>query len=275
MSYQIKAALLLSLMGAPLLGQNQSSAQLVTFHVEGMISSPWQSLLRGLLVPRKKLVFHGKQPIRTETTDEKESYVAVPRTEITFNGEHVTSTLVVDESGFFSTDLPVGLYKMTIETPTIGHQALTPYVRQFRVTSPITVVLNGELQLARMTCDVVMGADTPEKKSEEIKNACGGEDSFVVPSIDAIPYQLYIQYPQRQPTDRGYLYISDKIGQSDVPVYVAYNLFSLHAGAVVLDAKTRTIAATGKVVMEDGSGKTQRFDSISFRFENGKAIQLN
>jgi hypothetical protein len=272
----VKAALLIFVSFAPLLGQTTPpTAQRATFHIEGTISSPWESLLHGAVVPRKKLIFHGEQPITTVTTDEKDSYVVVPRTEVTFQGEHETKTVVVDDKGFYSANLPVGIYKMIARGPTIWPQALTEYTRLFRVASPTTVIFSGALYMARMNCDAVVGGETEQQKTEAWKNICGGEDSFTVPPKDSALLQLYIQYPQRQPSDRGYLYTSNKITEPDVPVFVAYNLFSLEANSVVYDVKTRTIAASGNVVVADGSGTTRHADSLGFRIEDGQVIPLN
>jgi hypothetical protein len=138
----------------------------------------------------------------------------------------------------------------------------------------MSVVLNGTLYKARMTCDAVVGGDTEEQKMEEWKNICGGEDSFPVPSKDGTPFQLCIQYPQRQASDRGYVYNSNKTAEPDVPVFVAYNLFSLEANTVFYDVKNRTIAASGNVVTADGLGETQHADSIRFKIENGEAVPL-
>jgi hypothetical protein len=270
-----KVALLIFVSCAPLLGQASSpKGQSATFHIEGTISSPWKSALRGALVPRKNLIFHGEQPITTATSDEKDSYVVVPRTEVTFQSEHETKTVVVDDKGFYSADLPFGVYKMIAQGPTIWPQALTQYSRLFRVASPTTVILNGTLYMARMNCDAVVGGDTEERKKELWKDLCGGKDSFPIPAKDGTPLQLYVQYPQRQTTDRGYLYTSNEISEPDVPILVAYNLFSLEANEIVYDLKDRTIAATGNVVTADGSGKTKHADSITFKIENGEAVPL-
>ncbi len=132
--------------------------------------------------------------------------------------------MVVDGKGFYSADLPVGTYKMIAQGPTIRPQALTQYTRLFRVVSPTSIVLNGTLYMARMNCDAIVGGVTEEQKKEAWKNACGGEDSFPIPSKDGTPLRIYVQYPQRETIDSGYLYTSNKIAQPDVPVFVAYNL---------------------------------------------------
>lgn len=223
----------------------------------------------GTLVAQKDLSFHGEQPIKTVTADDKDSYVAAPRTEVTFHGAHTTKTVTVDDKGFYQADLPVGFYKMTIESPTIVSQGLTPYARLFGVKSPGTVVLNGSLYMAHTTCDIMVGG-TPEQQVEETKNACGSEDRFSIPSKDDAPLELYIRYSNREVTEPGYGYGGDKHPER-VPVFVAYNLFTLQAAGISYHRKNGSITAVGNVVTEDGSGKIQYFDSVVFRIENGKA----
>lgn len=271
----VKVSLLVFVSYTSLLGQTASPpAQPATFHVEGTISSAWDSLFKGVAVPRSKVTFHGEQAIKTLGADNKDSYIAVPRTEVTFQGERITRTVTVDDNGFYQADLPFGLYKITAQGPMIVNQALKQYIRQIRVESPMSVVLNGNLYEARMTCDAVVGGGTEEQKMEESKNICGGEDAFPVPSKDGAPFQLYVQYPQRQGSDRGYVYNSNKTAEPEVPVFVAYNLFSLEANTVFYDVKNRTIAASGNVVVADGSGTTRRADSMTFKIENGEATLM-
>jgi hypothetical protein len=239
-----------------------------TFHVQGTITSAWNSLFKGSAVPRGKVSFQGEQPIKVLGHDEKDSYIAVPRSWVKFRSDHISKTVVVDDKGFYSVDLPIGLYKMTMEGPTIGIQKLTVFVRTLRVTSPTSIVLNGSLYLAQMNCDDIGG---PEQR----KNDCGSEDSFPVPATDGTPFELYIRYPQRRATDSGFAYSTQNVSQPEVPVSATYNLFSLRAGALLYDTKSHKIIATGDVVAEDGSGSTCHAESMTFKLEDGKAISLN
>lgn len=274
--HSVRVALLVFVSYASLLGQTVSPPDRpATFHIEGTISSAWDSLFKGVVVPRSGVTFHDEQAVKTWGDNNKDSYTAVPRTEITFQSERITRTVIVDDIGSYQADLPFGLYKMTAQGPTIGPQALTRYVRLFRVESPTTVVLKGSLYMARMNCDAVVGGDTGEQKMEAWKNVCGGEDYFPVPAKDGTPFQLYIQYPQRQASERGYIYTTNKVAEPNAPVFLAYNLFSLEANTVFYDVKTRTIAASGNVVVADGSGTTRHADSLGFRIEDGKVVPLN
>jgi hypothetical protein len=269
------AALLLVLFGVLPHKTILSETELPSFHIEGTFESPWDSLLKGVAVARSKVTFQGEQPIRVLATDSKDSYIAIPRTEITFESDHVTKTVVANDKGFYQADLPGGTYKMIVRGPAIGAQALKPYVRLFRIQGPKRIVLNGTLYKARMTCDAVVAGDTEEEKAEASKNTCGGEDYFPLPSKDNTPFQLYIQYPQREASAGRYVYTSNPTTEGAAPVFVAYNLLSLQANAVIYDVKSRTIMATGNVVIADGSGATRNGDSFGFRLEDGEAIPLN
>jgi hypothetical protein len=91
---------------------------------------------------------------------------------------------------------------------------------------------------------------------------------------DNVPFQIWIRYPQRQPTERGVVYSSDNIGWPSVPVVVAYNLFSLEADKVIYDGKSQTIKASGNVVVDNASGTPSRADSAAFKIENGQALPI-
>jgi hypothetical protein len=202
----------------------------------------------------------------------------VPGIEVRFQSGQSSKIVEADSRGFYQADLPFGLYTMTAQAPKMGAQGIdyfTKYVRPlFRVTSPTVLILNGTLHMARLTCDIVLASDSPELQREESKNSCGGEDSFPVPSEDAIPFQLYVRYAKRQPTQRGYIFSSDRISEPDVPVFVAYNLFSLQADKVVYDTKKRTIQASGNILITGQTGSTERADSMTFKIGNGRAIAV-
>ena len=169
MNFRIITAYVTSLLCSGLFAQSVPRAQpMPTFHIQGTVSSPWDSLLRGQAIPRSSVTFSGEQAIRNLGSNDKDSYISVPNTEITFRGEQATKTVTVDDKGFYQADLPVGLYKMTAHGPTIHTQPLTEYVRLFRVQSPTTIVLNGSLHMARTNCDVVANSDTPELHTEEL-----------------------------------------------------------------------------------------------------------
>src|SRR5579863_5188492 len=101
---------------------------------------------------------------------------AIPHVEVSFVSDNTSLTVVVDDKGFYQTDLPVGTYSMTAAFPSLGPNhtsGLTNYVRFFQVPSPTTITLNGSL-FGAYSCDGVwVGKD--EKEQQEIyKDSCGG-----------------------------------------------------------------------------------------------------
>jgi hypothetical protein len=199
----------------------------------------------------------------------------VPGTEVRFESEHVSETVTADTRGFYQADLPIGLYTMTAVRR--GYRSLQEFRRPlFRVASSSTLVLDVTLYPARQSCDLLIHKGsgetlTAEQWTSSEKNSCGGEDLFPIPA-GADRFELYIRYPKRRPTDRGYQYSSDRITtNSETPVFVAYNSFSLQANSVIYDTKSQTIEASGHVVVEDSAGK-HRADSVILKIGNGQAI---
>jgi hypothetical protein len=236
-----------------------------TFHVQGKVTSPWDSMERkNVLVPQNKLVFRGQKAVNR---DRKDTYARIPRAEVTFRNGQFSKTIVVDQNGIYQIDLPFGLYKMTVIGPTIGTRSLTPLARSFVVTSPGQIVLNADLYFSRDSCDTV-------QSGEDRKNVCGGEDVFPVPLKNGIPLTLYVRFPARGIAYRGLVYTTDPVGMPDVPVFVAYNLFSMTADEVTYDSATQALEARGNVVFDDGYGHTHHSDSVKFRIENGKAVSI-
>jgi lipopolysaccharide assembly outer membrane protein LptD (OstA) len=70
------------------------------------------------------------------------------------------------------------------------------------------------------------------------------------------------------------MYAGDNYPPFKNPVFVAYNLFSLQADKVKYNAHSRTLEASGNVVVMNESGVTQRAESIKLKIESGQAIPL-
>lgn len=215
--------------------------------------------------------------VRIQGLIESTNDSVVPETEVAFHGEQVSRTVVSDEKGFYQVDLPVGLYTMTAVRH--GYSSLQRYSRPlFQIGSQRTFVLNITLYPERCCCDIVVrrGAEeTPEQLASTEKDACGGEDSFPIPSEDGVPFQVYIRYPKRTLTDRGYVYSGDQITtNSHVPARAEYNLFTLEAEHILYYAEHQKLEASGHVVVVDESGKSQNPNSMIFKLENGHVIQI-
>jgi hypothetical protein len=158
----------------------------------------------------------------------------------------------------------------------------------FRVASSTGLTFNIILERAQQTCDLVSPVGGPPQTAVDARNACGGWDSFPVPSEDHVPFELSIQFGHREATDHvsiydgtwnpstepSYVYRSGWNPSSSSPVFVAYNLFTLRANHVVYDVQARTLHATGNVVVVNADGVTERCDSMRFKIENGGAIPL-
>jgi hypothetical protein len=230
------------LLCATLVGQSATpSTRHQTFHVHGSVRNCVDFVLAGALVE--------------------------------FQGKGSGKTVAVDDEGFYTAELPVGPYTMKVHFP---GGSLQDYQRPlFRVTSPTSLTLNVTLNPAKPSCELMGTVSRPDLTVDDYRNACGDEEFFPAPSEDGLPFQLYIRYPRRQPTDQGYIYRSGRIvSDLDASVFVAYNLFTLQADQVAYDAKRRTLEASGNVVVVNETGVSQHADSVTFKIENGQAIQL-
>lgn len=226
-----------------LFGQSASPiTQLQTFHIRGTIRAFNDSAVRGA--------------------------------EVTFESQKISTTVSSDTSGFYEANLPVGLYTMTAKP---AERSLQRYRRPlFRAASPTSLTFNITLDPAGPFCDIkkpVLGQPLPADDGVRI---CGGGDSFPVPSQDKVPFDLFIQYETRRPTDRGYTYNTGAhLPGSQSAVFVAYNLFTLQTDHVVFDVQGRTLEATGNVVVSNADGTTRRAESLSFKVENGEATPMH
>jgi len=206
-----------------------------------------------------------------------------PGTEMRFQGEHSSKTLVSDTKGSYEVDLPVGLYTMTTQYKYLvgGHPHFQKYVRPlFRISSSTNVVLNISMFAPRLTCDIVVVGKsgqpaTPEQLEQSQKDLCGGEDWFPILSADGAPFQLYIRYPKRSPSDEMADYAGAQLATNAyTPVLVEYNLFTLTAERVVYDRKSQIIAASGNVIATNASGETQHGASMLFKMRDGQAYPV-
>jgi hypothetical protein len=194
--------------------------------------------------------------------------------EVTFGSQKISITVSSDSSGFYEADLPVDLYTMTAKPV---ERSLQRYRRPlFRATSPTSLTFNITLGPAGPFCDIkkpVLGQPPP---ADDGVRDCGGGDTFPAPSQDKVPFDLFIQYETRMPTDRGYSYNAGApLPDSQSAVFVAYNLFTLQADHIVYNVQDRTLEATGNVLADSSDGTVQHADSMTFKIENGEATPLH
>ena len=239
MRFEAKAALAVLLLGISL--PRQSAATLFrTFEIRGVIRT-----LSGSVVSNAEVQF--------ERAD----------------GAKISQTVSSDKVGFYKAQLSVGLYTMTVVDR--SDQSLQKYRRPlFRVTSPRNIVLNITLYPAEPHCDPVIPFSGPALTAEGYADICGGWDFLPAPSKEGVPFELFVRYSRRRPTNEGRIYLSDP--SRGYRVFVAYNLFSLYADQVVYDGKSQRLEAIGDVVTTDQSGKSRRADSMTLKIADGLAV---
>lgn len=199
----------------------------------------------------------------------------IPGVKVTFQSEPLTTTVTTNKVGVYEADLPLGDYSMTAQGP----RGFRFYRRPlFRVTSPATVVLNATLLVGNPCGDITIFNSSGEPITDEQWKAstenCRREELIQIPSGDGTPFQLSILYGSRALVGSTYSYNGEKTHQYEAPVFVTYNLFSLHADKVIYDAENRTIEASGNVVAVNEVGTDQRADSMVFKIENGQVTLL-
>jgi hypothetical protein len=200
----------------------------------------------------------------------------IPGAKITFLSEHLSKTESTDRLGVYEADLPLGTYRMTVV-----RRDLRPYRRPlFRVASPASLTFNLIMPLDKHVHRRFSNNSgeplTPEQREaiSKVPPPYYGEEFFPARSKDGVPFQLYVRYERRTVIDDRYDYTGKNV-QSEDPVFVAYNLFSLEANEVIYDARNRTIEARGNVIVANESGTEQRADSITFKIGNGQATPIH
>lgn len=210
----------------------------------------------------------------------------VPGTRVRFNGDKFKKTVFTDSKGFYEADLPLGLYTMTADAlkPVDLNFGLNPvsgppqdpyepdvqgYERPlFRVNSPASLTLDITLDPAVFCERGAWSGSIPTPSDGEI--SCGGQDSFKIPSDEGVPFELLIRFWNRWTSERGYVYNTRNV-LPNLPVFVAYNLFTLRAEHVIYDVQSKTLQATGNVVFSNSDGATQHAESMTLTIEDGQA----
>jgi Carboxypeptidase regulatory-like domain len=210
--------------------------------------------------------------VRGRITDQSGAVITGAKVE--FLNEQFDKRVTTNERGVYEADVPLGNSTMTAQA--FGFK---PYRRPlFRVTSPNTISFDFTLPV-QPTCDVIVVRTdgervTPEDWEAAKKENCLKEDSFSLPSSDGVPFQVWIRYVKHATSGHEYSYAGTKTPNDD-PVVVAYNLFTLRADEVSYNVRNRTIRANGNVVAVDGTGVTQRAESMIIKFENGQAVPVH
>lgn len=184
--------------------------------------------------------------------------------EITFQSEGEAITVRTNGQGLYQADLPWGLYTMTA-----NYNGLSVYERPpFRVTSPGTIIFNLTFY-PTASCETVVPVD--KSALHEIDRTCNGLERFTIPSSGGARSELLIHYPYRLANEKEYTYWGPP---GRIPVFVAYELFTLEANQITYHKDTHEIRASGNVVSTNESGVQKRADTATFKITEGHVTQL-
>jgi hypothetical protein len=215
-------------------------------------------------IPASQPPFHVKGTVRDAAGE------PVYGVRVAFQSAQTTKSVLTNDAGVYQVDLPLGDYTMSA-----AGMGFTPYRRPaFRVTAPTN--LNFDIVMhAYGNCEIPVfnfsGIVTAEEWAAAQKPSCLPEDFIPVPSRDE-PFNISFRYISHARSGSTYTYIGEKTSQRHVPVFVAYNLFSLRANKVIYDSKSRTLRASGKVVAVNDPDTIQRADAMTFTLADGQAI---
>jgi hypothetical protein len=187
---------------------------------------------------------------------------------VAFHSPGFDKIVVTNEVGVYETDLPLGIYRVAATYRQIEGNYNRPLLR---ASAPTTITLNVTFYPMGASCDIAADAEHWEDMAKAV---CGGEDFYPDSGNADDFHQISIRYPGRKVAGEGYVYGADSPAGVDRSVFVEYNLFSLQAKQVIYNAKTRTITASGDVIVTDESGTTEHADSLSFKMENGRATPV-
>jgi hypothetical protein len=185
------------------------------------------------------------------------------RVKVSFQNDQFSKSVLTNDTGRYEVDLPIGEYTMTAQGA-----GLRPYRRPlFRVTEPVRLVFDVMLRNFE-GCDILVfnssGRVTPEEWAAAQKESCLRED--VLPAFShGAPFQLSIRYESRALSGSTYSYEGKTSGQTDIPVFAAYNRFSVQADKIVFDSKHGTIEAIGRVVDVNEQDTIRRSDFMSYK----------
>ncbi len=232
MQFRTSILLVLTALCAALFGQSSIAAsQLPTFQIKGTVKG---------------------------TTGE-----AIYRVKVSFQSDQFSKSVLTDDTGVYEVDLPLGEYSMTAQGA-----GLRPYRRPlFRVTEPVSLVFDVTLRNFE-GCDILVfnnsGQVTPDEWAAAQKESCLREDLLPVLSHG---FQLSIRYESRALRGSTYSYDGKTSGQTDMPVFVAYNRFSVQADKIVFDSKHTTIKAIGHVIDVNEPDTIRRSDFMSYKIQ--------
>ncbi len=160
--------------------------------------------------------------------------------EAAIKGDIVSETVPINTDGAFAADMPFGNYTITVQkTGRLRERAWRPL---FRVTSATNVLFN--MSAAGTHC----------------------AEEFKIPDADGTPFKMMVRCDDYWWNPRTHDY---KLAVAE------YNLHTLRANHITFHKKEMTLSADGNVVLEDGSGKQQLFESLNIKITKGAFVVLS
>jgi hypothetical protein len=196
------------------------------------------------------------------------------KVEVAIKGGGFEKAVSTDSNGLYSVDLPLGRYTIVVTPP--DQRVYLPYRRPlFQVVKPITVVIDITIR-GTSSCDFgfVSGGSRIDSSEviqqnqaaieSQLKDSCGGSDSFVLPSKTHVPFEVLIDYFRRDSSrEPEFTYEGASLD---------YNLFTLKAHTIVYNSETHVVEGRGDVELVSKDQATSKTDDLSFRLKDGEAI---
>jgi hypothetical protein len=180
---------------------------------------------------------------------------------VRFEGPPLRPKIVeANDGGVYETDLPFGVWTMTLGTDPHDDTKDLARPRHFQATASGRLAFDIYLRPPVM-CDV---RGTPEGRAK----LCWAEEFFQVPSADGVPYevdlfnlhQYWIPCPAAQPN-------------SHHREFATYNLLSIEADNVAYHPSEKILEASGDVLMRDEAGE-HKSDSVRLSLQEGRVSVL-
>jgi hypothetical protein len=200
----------------------------------------------------------------------------VPGVEVTFENGKLSKTVTTNDQGSYEADLPPGDYVMNVHGP---HGFRIYHRPTFRLQRP-RAVLNGTLLVGNRCGDMVVvnksGEPVTKEQWETAAAAfnCLGEEEIAIPSA-TLPLALFVRYGTRSENEAVRSFIGEADRFREAPVFVDYNLFSLHSDKVTYDLRNHVVEGIGHAVAVDGLGTERHGDTLTFKLEDGEAAVLS
>lgn len=165
----------------------------------------------------------------------------------------------VNDSGVYETDLPFGVWTMTLRAAPDDDTTEFVRPRHFQVSASGKLVF--DIYLRSVACSVL---GTPEQRAA----FCWGEEFFPAPSATGVPLEVDL-FGLHQPWTPCTA-VQENSRHREV---ATYNLLSIEADNVAYHPSEKILEAGGDVLMKDESGE-HKADSVRLYLVDGQASAL-